>query len=313
MTEMAELNRLDSRTEAVDDLDGGEARDAARLRRLVWAAQAGDRRARERLVSAYLDLVRATASRYRTFGIPLDDLVQEGSIGLLEAIDGFDARKSPDFERYARFRVRRAINNALTDQSRLVRLPKHVVERRRAIDRAGATLEAAAGRAATTDELAATTGLSPAAIADARSAAVELVSLDESVSPDGSTLATVIADQTARDPQHELIERERLEQLRSEVDALPPRQRTMVVRHWGLDGKPATTQDLAVELRLSPGRARTIANDALYALRDALDQPPPRARRKAAITRRRASRVASAPGRAAAPRTGAARRGRSRR
>lgn len=262
--------------QAVDDSDACDGRDPARLRRLVWAAQLGDREARERVVATHIDLVRAMASRYRSFGLPYDDLVQEGSIGLLEAIDGFDARRSSDFERFARFRVRRAIHRALTQQSRLVRLPKHVVERRRAIDRAAATLVVATGRAATTDELAAVTGLSPAAIHDARAAEVDLVSLDEPVLPDGSTLAAVIADRAATDPQQDLLEREQIEELRSGVDALPSRQRTLVVRHWGLDGKPTTTHDLATELHLSSGRARTIANDALYVLRAALDPGPGR-------------------------------------
>jgi RNA polymerase primary sigma factor len=69
--------------------------------------------------------VRSLAARYRDIGLPFDDLVQEGSLGLLEAIDGYDAGRGTDFETYARFRVRRAIRNALTEKSRLIRLPKH--------------------------------------------------------------------------------------------------------------------------------------------------------------------------------------------
>ena len=275
---MAEPDHLGARTEAVDDSDVRESRDAARLRRLVRAAQLGDRGARERVVAAHIGLVRATASRYRNLGVPHEDLVQEGSIGVLEAIDRFDARKSSDFTRFARFRARRAIHRALTEQSRLVRLPKHVVERRRAIDRAATTLEVATGRAGSTEELAAATGLSPAAVHDARAAAVELVSLDEPVLPDGSTLAAVIADRSASDPQSDLLEREQIEQLRSGLEALPPRQRTIVVRHWGLDGRPTTTHELATELHLSSGRARTIANSALYRLRAALDPDPVKTR-----------------------------------
>lgn len=272
---------------------GSRDRDAATSHRLVRAAQRGDPGARERVVAAYIELVRGTATRYRNLGLPYEDLVQEGSIGLLEAIDRFDDRKSSDFERFARFRVRRAINEALTEQSRLVRLPKHVVERRRAIDRAAAAFEVATGRAATTEELAAATGLSPTAVHDARAAAVELVSLDEPVSPDGATLATLIPDGAASDPQHDLLEREQIEHLRSGLETLPPRQRTMVVRHWGLDGSPTTTtHQLAAELRLSSGRARTITNDALYLLRGALDpNPGPAGRNRTAPARRPESRT----------------------
>jgi RNA polymerase primary sigma factor len=277
-----------------------QGQDAAALRRMLRAAQLGDSRARERLVAAHIGLVRATASRYRNLGVPYDDLVQEGSIGLLEAIDRFDSRKSSNFQRFARFRVRRAINRALTEQSRLVRLPKHVVERRRAIDRAAAALEVATGRVATTEELAAATGLSPTSVHDARAAAVELVSLDEPILPDGSTLAAVIPDRAASDPQRDLLDRDELKRLRTGIDALPPRQRAVVVRHWGLDGKPTTTHELATELHLSSGRARTIANDALYVLRGALE-PSPRTTPTAAV-RRRDKHAAVARRRASAPR-----------
>src|SRR5262249_58666830 len=96
-------------------------------------AQRGDRRARERLVARHLDDVRSIARRYRNLGLPIDDLVQEGALGLLDSIDQYDATRGPEFEAYARFRVRRAIRNALTDKSRLIRLPKQIVERRRGL------------------------------------------------------------------------------------------------------------------------------------------------------------------------------------
>ena len=98
--------------------------DAVRQRKLLRAARRGDRGARARVVDCHLPLVRALAARYRDFGLPLDDLVQEGVIGLLDAIDHYDPSRGPAFEPYARFRVRRAIRNALTEQARLFRLPK---------------------------------------------------------------------------------------------------------------------------------------------------------------------------------------------
>jgi len=94
-----------------------------------------DGRARERFVAEHLAMVRALAARYRGLGIPVDDLVQEGSIGLLDAIETYDAERGVAFDTFARFRIRCAIRDALTRTSRLVRLPKRVVERRRAIDR----------------------------------------------------------------------------------------------------------------------------------------------------------------------------------
>src|SRR6185437_11251692 len=101
----------------------------------------------------HLPLVRALAGRYRNYGLPLDDLVQEGAIGLLEAVDRFDPGLGVPFEPYARFRIRRAMRNALTDQARLIRLPKQVVERRRALERAESAITNATGRTATPGEL----------------------------------------------------------------------------------------------------------------------------------------------------------------
>jgi RNA polymerase primary sigma factor len=243
-----------------------------RRRKLLRAARRGDRRARERLVISHLGLVRSVASRYRELGLPFDDLVQEGSLGLLDAIDRYDACRGPEFNSYARFRVRRAIRNALTDQARLIRLPKQVVERRRAIDRAEATLTAsAAGRAPTPTQLAAATGLPVAAVLEARSAGLAPISLDEPALPDGSPLESLIADPAAIDPELDALDRNRTELLNAALEKLPERQRQVVSRQWGLNGAPDSTAALAAEFKLSPRRTQTIGRDALYELRAALE------------------------------------------
>ena len=247
------------------------ARDAVRSRKLLDAAQRGDPGAREQVVASHLGLVRSVASRYRDLGLPFDDLVQEGSLGLLEAIDRYDARHGTPFDSYARFRVRRAIRNALTDQARLIRLPKQVVQRRRAIDDAEARLAAeAAGSAPTPVQLAAATGLSVAAVLNARSADLAPVSLDEPVLPDGSSLASVVADPTAADPELRALEHEQAELLKAALDELPNRQRYILNHRWGIGGEPVSIATLAAELDLSPRRTQTIGRDALYELEAAL-------------------------------------------
>ena len=241
------------------------------------AAQRGDRRSREQLVTTYLGLVRSVASRYRELGLPYDDLVQEGSVGLLEAIDRFDPSRGTPFDGYARFRIRRAIRNALTDQARLIRLPKQVVQRRRAIDAAEARLTAeAAGRPATPMQLAVATGLSVDAVENARSAALALISLDEPLLPDGSSLASVVADSKAADPELSALDHEQTELLKAALDELPNRQRYILNHRWGIGGEPVSIADLAAELDLSPRRTQTIGRDALYELKAALG--PARAR-----------------------------------
>jgi RNA polymerase primary sigma factor len=241
-------------------------RDAARGRRLLGAARRGDRGARERVVVANLGLVRAVASRYRDLGIPFDDLVQEGSLGLLDAIERYDPCRGVDFEAFARFRVRRAIRNALTDQARLIRLPKQIVERRRILARTEANLTAANGQTPTAAELAAATALSPAAILEARSAAIAPLSLDQPVAPDGSLLEALVADATTPDPEAEAMLAERSRLVRTAVATLSPRQRGVVAKRFGLNGEPVDVATLAGELQLSERRTRTIEHDGLHAL-----------------------------------------------
>jgi RNA polymerase primary sigma factor len=248
------------------------ARDAARNTRLVRAAQRGDPHSRELLVASHLGLVRSVASRYRDLGLPFDDLVQEGSLGLLDAIDHYDRRHGSSFESYARFRVRRAIRNALTDQARLIRLPKQMVERRRAIACAEARLAAEdSGDQPSPAELAADTGLSVAAVVNARSAGLAPISLDQPIRPDGPSLESVMADPDGGDPELTAIEHEQAEMLRAALARLPDRQRRIVSLRWGIGGHPLTTAEIATELKLSPRRAQEIGTDALYELRAALE------------------------------------------
>jgi len=256
------LSRSDRRAR---DPASGRGREAERRRRLLRAAHRGDSGARERLVSAHLGLVRQISAYYRGLGLPHDDLVQEGSIGLLEAIDRFDPRRQPDFEAFARFRVRRAIRNALTEQARLVRLPKQIVDRRRLLANAEAQL-AARGCAATPKALAAATGLSEEAVRAAQAAARTPISLDESVTEGGATLEQLIADQAAADPEDETLSRDEAELVRRAVRRLAPRQREIVRRHFGLDREETPIAALADAMHLSERRTRTLEQDALFRL-----------------------------------------------
>jgi RNA polymerase primary sigma factor len=246
-------------------------RDEIRHRKLLRAARRGDSGARARLVECHLPLVRAVASGYRDYGLPVDDLVQEGSIGLLDAIDHYDARRGPGFETYARFRVRRAIRNALTDQARVIRLPKQVVERRRVLDQAEAAL-LARGVRPTPAKLADTTGLTVAAVREARRASQATVSLNEPLLPDGSALESLVADPAAGDPAADTVGHEQGVLLRRALAHLPERQRQVISARWGVDDAPErSATELARELKLSPRRTQTIGYDALNALREELE------------------------------------------
>jgi RNA polymerase primary sigma factor len=246
-------------------------------------------------------MIRALAARYRDLGLPLEDLVQEGSLGLLDAIDRYDPARGSGFGSYARFRVRRAMRNALTDQARLIRLPKHIVERRRALERAEARLIAASnGRAPTPAELAAATGLSLSAVLEARAAADAPISLDATVLPDGAPLESILPDPAASDPERDTLAHEEAALLAEAVARLPARQRRIVRRHWGLDGPPQPAVALAAELELSSRRTQSLAADALYELRESLEAAGDA--RRPEVERGRLTRCDVARGRSCAPR-----------
>lgn len=245
-------------------------RRAIRARKLLRAARRGDRGARERLLVNHLGVIRSLAWRYRDLGLPFDDLVQEGALAFVDAIDRYDPSRGAEFDAYARFRVRRALRNALTEQALPIRLPKHLVERRRAVERAEAELRARGGPAPTPADLAAETGLSVEAVLEARGTPSVPLSLDDPRAA-AAALAGAVPDPAAPDPELEAVAHEQLERLQAALAQLPERQRRIVRRRWGIDGEPASTAALAAELELSARRTQTISEDALHRLRTALE------------------------------------------
>lgn len=241
-------------------------------RELVRAAHGGDRSARDRLLELDLPLVRRIAARYRGVGLPFDDLTQEGALGLLDAIESFDERRGVDFEAYARFRIHRAIRNALTERARLLRLPKHVVERRRILAREAARIVAANGREPTVEELADLTGLPLAAVLEARAVPLEPTSLDVPALPDGTPLETLVADPAAADPEQTALWHDEVERIDEVVARLPSRQRFVVEHAFGFNAPPESIATVAGRLHLSPPRTRTIIYTALAKIRDELER-----------------------------------------
>jgi RNA polymerase primary sigma factor len=206
-------------------------------------------------VAAHLELVRAAASRYRGLGMPFDDLVQEGLLGLLDAVDRYDPSRGVAFETFARFRVRRAIRNALTEQARLVRLPKQIVERQRMLAALESRLAAANGRAPTASELAAGTGLPLAAVCAAQAAPTTSATPGElgwGSSPD--------------DPERELVAAEEASLLREAVARLTPCQREIITRHFGLEGDEAAVAVFAILATRRSGSAEAATGAAFGSL-----------------------------------------------
>ena len=228
----------------------------------------GDAEARDVLIEANLRLVVAMARRYQGLGLSFPDLVQEGTVGLIQAVDRFDWRRGRRFSTYAAWWIRQAIRRALTNDSRTIRLPSRLVAKQLATRRAAATLEAGLGRTATTDEIAAATGFDAAAIEGVEGVPLANASLNETVGNDdgGAQLLDLLADATALDPGDEAEETARAEAVRAAVAELRAREREIVESHFGLEGDPHTLEQIAHDLHLAPERVRQIEQHAFATL-----------------------------------------------
>jgi RNA polymerase sigma factor (sigma-70 family) len=200
-------------------------------------------------------------------GLPVEDLVQEGAIGLLAAIDDYDANRGASFSTYAFWRVRAAVTHSLTAQGHLVRVPRPLVERRRLVARVRDRL-AAAGRDPTAGELAAATSLPLGEVAEAL-APLGVTSLDRPAA-DGAPKQDLVAADPGESPEAQVARREEAQLLRGALRHLRGRKRTIIRRHFGLGGEAESLAVIASDLDLSPERTRALKDEALLDLARAL-------------------------------------------
>lgn len=236
---------------------------AGHSERLAARARRGDRIARARLVDEHMGLVRSIAFRYRDLGLPTEDLVQEGAIGLLEAIDEYDPTRGARFSTYAFWRARAAITHALTARGQLIRVPRPVLEHRRDVARARDRLRAD-GHEPTVSELAGATTLPirdvVEALASPRVASLDLPQRDRNL------LHGLVTSDVTASPDARLVEHERARVVREAVLHLRGRKRVIVGRHFGLAGAPEPLSEIADDLQLSPERTRALKDEALLEL-----------------------------------------------
>jgi RNA polymerase primary sigma factor len=231
----------------------------------------GDETARSKLIERNLRLVIPVAKKYRGKGLPFGDLIQEGNIGLMRAADKFDPEKGFRFSTYATWWIRQAVQRAVANKGRTIRVPVHMGEKVRRMGRAYNELSAQLEREPTDEEVAERLGWGVDRVKDVKSAIPDATSLNQPLSSDegSSELGDLVEDERESEVAGEVVRKLEKRRLMESVERFPERQRRVLVRRYGLDGeKPATLADLSEELEVSRERIRQLQRETERALKN---------------------------------------------
>jgi RNA polymerase primary sigma factor len=234
---------------------------------LAKRIERGDPQAKERLINANLRLVVSVAKHYQRPGVPLLDLIQEGTLGLIRASEKFDWRRGNKFSTYAIWWIRQAVDRAVCNQAEPIRIPVHIHERRRRLARTRHALARELEREPSLDEVAAAAALSPAQAEQALNVPTGFVPLD-SVDPGRYESATEIVDAQAGEAYERVDGRLAGTRLDKLLDALPLQQRQVIALRYGIAGEERTSEQTATDLSISPSRVRALERTALQRLRE---------------------------------------------
>jgi RNA polymerase primary sigma factor len=239
----------------------------------------GDLEAKSRMINANLRLVVAQARRYQGLGLPLEDLIQEGMLGLIRAVEKFDWRKGFKFSTYGTLWIRQAIQRGLQNSGRTIRVPVHVAQRQTKVRRIESELAVALGREPSDEEIAAVAELDVDEVAELRELGRGLASLDQPVGEDGESVLGELLSSDRPAPEDEVAVGLRDRRLAEVIGELPELEREVIVHRFGLHGEePRTPQQTGRALGIGTRRAgeleqralaRLAGHEGLQALRDA--------------------------------------------
>jgi RNA polymerase primary sigma factor len=238
-------------------------------RELARRKDAGDELAKKRLIESNLRLVMSITRSYTRAGVPLLDLIQEGNLGLIRAVEKFDYRLGYKLSTYATWWIKQAVSRALADQGRTIRLPTHVAERVRRLLRVRRQLAQKLSREPTPAELAKETGETEEKVVDLLGLVDDPVSLDSPVGDGESFFSDLIEDEFSAQPDERTAIEHRHGELADAIARLAPRMQRVLVLRFGLDGEGARTlEDIGAELGVTRERVRQLESRALRELRN---------------------------------------------
>ena len=241
----------------------------------------GDMEARAHMIRANLRLVVKIAQDYANYGLPLLDLISEGNIGLMKAVERFDPNKGGKLSTYAAWWIKQSIKRALANQSKTIRLPVHMVDKISKMRRVAMTMSEELGREPTDDELSEEIGIDRAKLSQLKAASLRPASLDAPISDDDNTeFGEIVGDEAAQTPFELLSHKNMHHQLDDLLEVLDQRERKIIDARFGLNGqKPKTLEEVGQEFGVTRERIRQLQNIALKKLRRALskkEDPGPR-------------------------------------